>query len=626
MAICPKCHQETPEGAQFCGNCAAPLTESAAQQPVDPFVGKCIDNKYYIQKRIAAGGMGVVYLARQKGVGQEVAIKKLHSEYYSDKNVVERFINEARSYGKITHPNAVKLHDLLNVNGQICIIMEFVHGKTLTTYVDNKYLFSIRQIIDISLQLADALGTVHRAGIIHRDLKTENVMLLETVPGRFSVKILDFGIAKMMDRTKSHSTLEGTIVGTPEFMSPEQCQGESVDLRTDIYSFGILMYVMICGKLPYVADVALAVLQKQINEPTPACTRPGGGSVPVELEAIVDKCMEKDPKDRYQSFSEVIADLMSIQEGRKPDIALSQNLTPAKSEENVVSSDSDSPENADDSIHDHPSISDFSIEENEGIDLQFSIDKGELQMDEESSEPGFSEDDSEDGYSLGDIPDIDNSQASMPTVESKSGMPILPLVIVIAVIVIAGVFFGLNQAGILGTDTPSPQEPVIAVENSAADNGTEQIPQNEESGQDSDTNAEVPQAEEPPKAPEPVAPSEVGARQNLERGVCRAILSRALETINSGEIDESGSLLEALAAKKEYLFDSDMESYQSLKERQESFKNILAQANKAYKHQNCKAISELAPTIPEDAAGMKTKLDALVQKCNAVLAAPPSVL
>ena len=131
-------------------------------------------------------------------------------------------MDEARSYGKITHPNAVKLHDLLNVKGQICIVMEFVAGKTLTQYIESGYVFSLRQIVDISLQIADALGTVHRAGIIHRDLKTENIMLMETVPGRFSVKILDFGIAKMLDKPVDRKTKDGLIVGTPEFMSPEQ--------------------------------------------------------------------------------------------------------------------------------------------------------------------------------------------------------------------------------------------------------------------------------------------------------------------------------------------------------------------------------------------------------------------
>ena len=299
MIECPKCKHLVADDAKFCGNCAAPIHPEVIQseavvpqaEEVDPFVGKCIDNKYYITERIASGGMGVVYLAMQKGVGQEVAIKKLHSMYYQNPTIVERFINEARSYGKISHPNAVKLHDLLNVNGQICIVMEYVKGRTLTQFLQSGYLFSIRQIIDISLQLADALGTVNQAGIIHRDLKTENVMLLETVPGRFSVKILDFGIAKFLDKPPQQSTEAGLIVGTPEFMAPEQCYGHPVDNRVDIYAFGVLMYAMICGKLPFTAESQMAVMQMQISAPVPTMVRPDKSEVHPGLEAIVLKVL-----------------------------------------------------------------------------------------------------------------------------------------------------------------------------------------------------------------------------------------------------------------------------------------------------------------------------------------------
>ena len=141
MITCPKCHHQVADDARFCGNCATPIVAAGASEDVelsDPFVGKCIDNKYYITERIAAGGMGVVYRATQKGVGQDVAIKRLHADFYQDPVIVKRFINEARSYGEITHPNAVKLHDLLNVNGQICIVMEYVKGRTLRDYIDNE--------------------------------------------------------------------------------------------------------------------------------------------------------------------------------------------------------------------------------------------------------------------------------------------------------------------------------------------------------------------------------------------------------------------------------------------------------------------------------------------------------
>ena len=289
---------------------------------MDSLVGKCIDDKYEIKELLASGGMGEVYLAEQKGTGQIVAIKKLKREYYQDSIVVERFVNEARLYGQVTHPNAVKLHDVLNIDGQICIVMEYVAGKTLASMLKAGYVFTTRQIVDIAIQIADALATLHKAGIIHRDLKTDNIMLIETVSRRFSVKILDFGIAKFKDGQSNSITQQGVIVGTPEFMSPEQCYGMPVDLRADIYSFGILLFVMICGHLPFEAPSALALLHKQANEPLPEMKRPDSSNVPLGLEGIVRKCAMKKAEDRYQSFVDVITDLTCLQEGRKTSIEL----------------------------------------------------------------------------------------------------------------------------------------------------------------------------------------------------------------------------------------------------------------------------------------------------------------
>ena len=289
---------------------------------MDSLVGKCIDDKYDIEKLIASGGMGEVYLAHQKGSGQTVAIKKLKREYYQDQVVVERFINEAKLYGRVPHPNAVKLHDVLKVDDQICIVMEYVDGKTLASMLKSGYVFTTRQIVDIALQIADALATLHKAGIIHRDLKTDNIMLIETVSRRFSVKILDFGIAKFKDGSSNSITQQGVIVGTPEFMSPEQCYGLPVDLRADIYSYGILLYVMICGRLPFEAPSALALLNKQANDPLPEMKRPDSSEIPPGLKGVVLKCAMKKAEDRYQSFVDVIADLTCLQEGRKTSVEL----------------------------------------------------------------------------------------------------------------------------------------------------------------------------------------------------------------------------------------------------------------------------------------------------------------
>ena len=287
---------------------------------MDDLVGKCVEDKYDVEKLIASGGMGEVYLAHQKGTEQIVAIKKLKREYYQDHVAVERFINEAKVYGRVTHPNAVKLHDVLNVDGQLCIVMEYVDGKTLAQYVAEHYVFSMRQIIDIALQIADALAAVHKAGIVHRDLKTDNIMLIESVSGRFAVKILDFGIAKIKDGCPNTLTQQGTLVGTPAFMSPEQCYGMPADHRSDIYSYGLILFFIICGRLPFEASSALAMMHKQADEPLPALKRPDSSKVPGGLEGIVQKCTMKKAEDRYQSFVDVIADLTCLQEGRKTSV------------------------------------------------------------------------------------------------------------------------------------------------------------------------------------------------------------------------------------------------------------------------------------------------------------------
>ncbi len=318
MVICPNCHSEMPNDAKFCSNCATKLPRTSSNS----LVGKRINNKYIVTRKLAEGGMGEVYLAKQEALGQEVAIKKLHAELCRDQTLVDRFITEARAYGKISHPNAVKVHDLLNVNGELCIIMEYVKGETLTSYLEKGHCFSTRQIINIGMQIADALATAHEAGIIHRDLKTENIMLQETVPGKFSAKILDFGIAKVQNAPTDGKTKEGMILGTPEFMSPEQCYGaKDIDGRTDIYSYGIILYVMVANCLPFRSETKLGTLGKQINMAPPALIRPDGKAPSSDLEALIMKCLEKKPEDRYQRFADVITDLEHIQDGEPLEFA-----------------------------------------------------------------------------------------------------------------------------------------------------------------------------------------------------------------------------------------------------------------------------------------------------------------
>ena len=637
MIECPKCQMQCPDEALFCGNCATQLPRGEGD---DPFVGLCIDNKYTIIKRIAAGGMGVVYLAKQRGAGQFVAIKKLHPEFYRDKVIVERFMDEARSYGKITHPNAVKLHDLLNVKGQICIVMEFVAGKTLTQYIESGYVFSLRQIVDISLQIADALGTVHRAGIIHRDLKTENIMLMETVPGRFSVKILDFGIAKMLDKPVDRKTKDGLIVGTPEFMSPEQCYGTDVDNRTDIYAYGILMYVMICNRLPYECDSPMGLLQMQINAPLPDLVRPNGEHVPTALSVIVHKCMMKASADRYDSFTGVIADLMQFQESGMISL-VTPIVAPNDMHKNTVKIDShlDDPTKVESRKSDPKTVTskksdpkDFAFVlapnapdemstihdgDDDDLGLEIDLDSGVENSSPDRDDDGdASEEHDSDCYSLGDISEIE-----MPATDSAAPAPnrVLRTVAIVAIVIIAlggAAFAFLNLPG---EDPIESREPVA--ESEGGGTAQEQAPNVAPSTAQGAANAAI---DAVPAAPVPIEPSKAAAREVLMRGVARACIDASIRDANAGNLDAAQTTSDFAQAQNTTLSQRDADQLAQSREQLTSFRNIWQSAQNA--GQKCSKIDDLIAQVPDSALGMKEKLTDIGRKCQRKLEAPPTTL
>lgn len=676
MIRCPQCHQECPDDAVYCGNCATKLLsaapdksqtkrfdieadnaaglsnasalsdisnadrapyadeksggESEERSDDHSFVGKVIDGKYYVLKRLAAGGMGEVYLARQKGVNQDVAIKKLHPEYYRDKEIVARFRDEAHSYARITHPNAVKILDLLNVRGQLCIVMEYVDGKTLTHYLDSGYIFTLRQIIDIGLQLADALGTVHRAGIVHRDLKTENVMLLETVPGRFSVKILDFGIAKMQGRPDSHKTKTGHLVGTPEFMSPEQCYGAEVDQRTDIYAYGILMFAMITGKLPYTAPNALALMNLQVHHPTPKLQRPDESWIPEGLTALVNRCMMKAPEERYQSFADVITDLTCLQEGRKPEIAQTQDSgADVEREDSFLSLEIEAPETEQPPRGETATIS---PSDPSGDHFSFTLDDGEeselSELADASSEETREDtrERNDDDFSLGELEIGSPSLSDHPPVKEKtSGKSAIFVAAALILIVGAGSFFLFR-----GTpESPEPQA-VEASDDMAAEptpNAQNQVPETIDP-QPSESPTE-PQAEAPVDdvaPPKPIAPSQAASLSILERGIWRATLERIQVLTMDGELTRAQTLMKAVT--KDKLGEEEAAVFDALNAQVEHFQQIEKQANTARRHQNCGKIADLisSEAIPPEAVGFRNGLESIAKKCKSELAAPPTTL
>ena len=638
MITCPHCHEQLNENAQFCGNCGQSLASQTPQNVKDAFVGKCIDKKYYVRERIAAGGMGEVYLAIQKPACQEVAIKKLHEEYYRDKVAVERFMNEAHSYARITHPNAVKLYDLLNIHGQICIVMEFVHGKTLTAYIESGYLFSTRQIIDISLQIADALATVHQAGIIHRDLKTENIMLMETVPGRFSVKILDFGIAKIKGQRPNQTTKEGILVGTPEFMSPEQCYGQDIDYRSDIYSFGILLFVMVCCKLPFTADTAIGLLQKQVSEPTPPCSRPDHTEVPQGLEAIIRKCMEKIPDQRYQSFADVITDLEYMQEHRETSIAIPLNAidptTPNDSRDNARDNARDiTLDNARDIAVAPPHSDDFqfSLEGERCVTLDdFSLSDEPIKV--ERDELDVSDDENDDHYSLGDISEIDEERAiTHHNTPQKSHHGVLLFLLFLLLILGAGLFI-LHQNGQIDfeklgipipnaikseiTETPTPQPAPDTPQPEAA---TDPVAH-------SATQPSVPNPTPQAVEPNPVPPCSLVTHAMLEQSVAAVMLDRSESQLNAAKWKDANLMFDRVRERKNNLTPEQITRLNGLTQAYATYQSTLQQAEKAAKRENCSAISSLVTTLPENAIGVRAQIEKIARKCLKDLESPPDAL
>lgn len=269
----------------------------------DSYIGEIVAGRFKITQFIDRGGMGEVYLGENEAVGQRVAVKFLNRKFTSDESIVTRFGNEAKSYARVNHPNAVTLLDYgQHDDGALYIITEFVDGKSLSKTMKKAGPFNAHQVISIGQQCCDVLTTAHKLGVIHRDLKPDNIMLIPNARERYTVKILDFGIAKLSDDEHGSMTETGAIFGTPEFMSPEQARGDGADPRSDLYALGVILYYMLTGKLPFSGKNKFAVLNKHLNDPAP---RPSDIAPHVDvlpaLEGVIMKCLNKRPEERYQS-------------------------------------------------------------------------------------------------------------------------------------------------------------------------------------------------------------------------------------------------------------------------------------------------------------------------------------
>ena len=274
--------------------------------------------QYYILEKLGEGGMGVVYKARDTHLNRFVAVKLLPPRQPADPERRRRFAQEARAASALNHPNIVTIHDINEADGIDFICMEYIQGKTLDNVIPRHGL-PLNQTLQYAVQIADALSRSHSAGIIHRDLKPSNVMVNE----HGLVKILDFGVAKLTEsvtqseyeptRSLITHTEEGKVVGTPTYMSPEQVEGKSVDPRSDIFSFGSLLYEMLAGQAPFRRDSQAATMAAILREePRPIAEVVPG--LPREVERIVRYCLRKDPERRLQHMDDLKAMLFDVKE------------------------------------------------------------------------------------------------------------------------------------------------------------------------------------------------------------------------------------------------------------------------------------------------------------------------
>jgi serine/threonine protein kinase len=305
----------------LCVACGAALTfeggtpqqyvggQDAAQVERDPLVGSTIVGKYKIDAIVGAGGMGAVYRATRLLIGDQVAVKILHAEQ-NDPKAADRFRREAQAAARLKHPNAVTIHDFgITDDGLQYLVMEFVDGQSLRQIIKEQGPLTPSAAAEICNQTCAALDEAHRGNIIHRDIKPDNIIINSTVTG-LRVKVLDFGIAKLRDDVASHLTQTGSVMGTPHYMSPEQCLGEELDSRADIYSMGIVLYEMLCGRVPFSSPVSTAVIVQHVNQ-LPQSLRTINTGISPQVEAAVFHALEKGREARPPTAGALAQELIA---------------------------------------------------------------------------------------------------------------------------------------------------------------------------------------------------------------------------------------------------------------------------------------------------------------------------
>jgi serine/threonine-protein kinase len=330
---CPHCATPLAADARFCPACgkATAPTESGSSWPnsagaAPDLVGKTIAGRYRIVAKLGEGGMGAVYRGEQMSLKRAVAVKLLRPELSTNQMILQRFNAEAQAVAKLSHPNTVNIYDFgQDTDGSLFIAMEFIEGRSLREAVQREGPFPPSRALQIATQVAASLSDAHAHNIVHRDLKPDNVMLQDRGKHKDVVRVLDFGIAKLRDdsrATQAAMTQAGDMLGTPQYMAPEQIKGEPIDGRTDVYALGCMIYEMVTARLPFEAPTVMAMLSKHLMEmPPPPSQRRPELRLPPAIDQLVMSALAKEPRHRpptMDAYAEMVSGLLATLPGGDP--------------------------------------------------------------------------------------------------------------------------------------------------------------------------------------------------------------------------------------------------------------------------------------------------------------------